>query len=62
MVCLDANFRLKRYGRVNEIIDPPLGDGFSYNVKAGPYFKHLAEFVDEQEVRLWSLSPASHLT
>ena len=50
MICLDANFRLKRYGRNNEIIDPPLGDGYAYNVTTGPYHTYLQRFGNQKEV------------
>jgi len=43
MVSLDANFRLKRYGRPNESDEPPLGDGYAYIVGTVAYNEYAAE-------------------
>lgn len=52
---MDANFRLKSRLRGPVARDPPLGPGLAYFVEYGPYMEFIRDYVDEGDVRPYSL-------
>ncbi|KAG6825395.1 hypothetical protein H0H92_003827 [Tricholoma furcatifolium] len=46
----DANFRLKNRLRSTDDKDPALGPGFAYFVASDEYLRHLANYVDQDEI------------
>ncbi|KAJ7065998.1 hypothetical protein B0H15DRAFT_743445, partial [Mycena belliarum] len=46
----DANFKMKGRAASSREADPTLGPGFAYMVANDDYLKHLAKYVDEDEI------------
>jgi hypothetical protein len=51
MVSEDANFKMKGRDTSTRENDPTLGLGFAYMVAHDAYLKHLAKYVEQDEVR-----------
>jgi hypothetical protein len=51
----DANFKMKGRATSTRENDPTLGPGFAYMVANDAYLKHLAKYVEQDEVPYISL-------
>ncbi|KAJ7439837.1 hypothetical protein FB451DRAFT_1344179 [Mycena latifolia] len=50
MLSEDANFKMKGRATSSREVDPTLGPGFAYMVANEGYLKHLAKYVEEDEI------------
>lgn len=57
---MDANFRLKSRLRGSVARDPSLGSGFAYFVEYDAYIAFIRDYVDEEDVSLYTTSFHTH--
>ena len=50
ILTIDANFHLKRHAMSNNMRDPDLISGYRYFVQDGPYWDHILNYADQEDV------------
>ncbi|KAF7797546.1 hypothetical protein EIP86_008746 [Pleurotus ostreatoroseus] len=50
LIAIDANFRLKRRAVSSNERDPALGSGWGYFVEDAPYYEHILQYADQEDI------------